>query len=50
MIILKDYIERKARLLTKSPQTRKSLQRYFEDPDGIDEEGVYNQFKTVMLY
>ena len=49
MLTLRELIERKARLLAKSPQARKSLQRFFEDPDKIDDELVYSQFKTVMV-
>jgi hypothetical protein len=49
MLNLRDVIERKARLLAKSPQARKPLQRYFEDPDSVDQDVVYNQFKMVGM-
>jgi hypothetical protein len=49
MLNLRDIIERKGRLLAKSPQTRKTLLRFFEDPDSIDENLVYSQFKMVHM-
>lgn len=49
MLNLRDIIERKGRLLAKSPQARKSLQRFFEDPDSLDQDLVYSQFKMVHM-
>lgn len=49
MLNLRDIIERKGRLLAKSPQARKNLLRFFEDPDSLDQDLVYNQFKMVQM-
>ncbi len=49
MLNLREVIERKARILAKSPQAKKTLQRYFEDPDIVDQDIVYNQFKMVSM-
>lgn len=49
MLNLREIIERKGRLLAKSPQARKTLLRFFEDPDTIDQDLVYSQFKMVHM-
>lgn len=49
MLILRDLVERRARVLKNSPQVRKVLLKYLEDPDRMDDELVYTQFKTVLL-
>lgn len=48
MLILRDMVERKARVLRNNPQVRKQLIRYLEDPDRMDEDIVYAEFKTVL--
>lgn len=49
MLILRDLVERKARVLRNNPLIRKPLLKYLEDPDFMDDDVVYNQFKTVSL-
>lgn len=48
MLILKESVERKGRVLKNNPYMRKNLLRFVEDPDVINDEVVYVQFKTVL--
>lgn len=49
MIIAKEILVRKSKVLAKSLASRKSLLRLLEDPDSINDELVYNQFKSVNI-
>jgi hypothetical protein len=48
MLILKESVERKGRVLKNNAYMRKNLLRFVEDPDVINDEVVYIQFKTVL--
>ena len=48
MLILKESVERKGRVLKNNPYMRKNLLRFVDDPDFILDEVVYIQFKTVL--
>ncbi len=49
MLILKETVERKGNKLKQSPYMRKNLLRFVDEPDSIDNEVVYIQFKTVLI-
>jgi hypothetical protein len=45
--MLKDILERKARVLRNNTFLKRNLLKYLEDPDLIDHSLVYSQFKRV---
>lgn len=50
MLMLRDIVEKNAKVIKKRPQLRKPFLKYLEDPDMMDEEVVYSQFKKVLDY
>ena len=49
MIMLKDILERKAKVLKNNSFLKRNLIKYLDDPDFIDHSLVYSQFKRVPL-
>lgn len=49
MLILRETVERKGKVLKNNQFMRPNFQRFVEDPDVINDDIVYIQFKTVIL-